>query len=52
LFDGLDEQALEQARAFWRSLRDAGAVLTYWQLTGRGWSKAMSAGGDGAADGG
>jgi DNA polymerase-3 subunit chi len=40
MFDGNDESALAQARARWRRLRKAGAALTYWQQTERGWQKA------------
>ncbi len=47
MFDGKDEQAVEQARALWRKWRDAGAVVTYWQQTERGWQKAMTAGDNG-----
>jgi DNA polymerase III subunit chi len=42
VFDGNDEAAVAQARALWRSLRDRGAALTYWQQTERGWQKAMA----------
>lgn len=42
MFDGKDEQAVEQARGLWRKWRDGGAKLTYWQQTERGWQKAMS----------
>ena len=41
MFDGKDRQAVERARALWRKWRDAGATLTYWQQTERGWRKAM-----------
>ena len=50
MFDGNDPQAVEQARAAWRKWREAGAVVTYWQQTERGWQKAMGAGGGDAAD--
>jgi DNA polymerase-3 subunit chi len=42
MFDGTDEAAVAQARDLWRRWRDRGAVLTYWQQTERGWTKAMS----------
>ncbi len=44
MFDGNDAQATERARALWRRWRDAGAVVTYWQQTERGWQSAMRAG--------
>lgn len=31
LFDGRDEAAVLQARAFWKTCRGAGCALTYWQ---------------------
>lgn len=39
LFDGADEAAVAAARARWRTAREAGHVLTYWQQTPRGWEK-------------
>jgi DNA polymerase III subunit chi len=42
MFDGNEEQALEQARGLWQRWRERGATLTYWQQTERGWQKAMS----------
>ncbi|TPW32050.1 DNA polymerase III subunit chi [Pararhizobium mangrovi] len=33
MFDGHDQDQLEAARAHWRSLKDAGMQLTYWQQT-------------------
>ncbi len=33
LFDGHDEQQLEAARSQWRSIREAGHAVTYWQQT-------------------
>jgi DNA polymerase-3 subunit chi len=42
VFDGNDEAAVAQARALWRSLRDRGEALTYWQQTERGWQKTMA----------
>lgn len=42
LFDGADEEAVSRARAQWRSLRDGGHDLTYWQQTERGgWQQKM-----------
>jgi DNA polymerase-3 subunit chi len=40
LFDGNDETAVRRARELWRSWKDRGAPLTYWQQTERGWQKA------------
>jgi DNA polymerase-3 subunit chi len=40
LFDGGDEQAVQAARARWRTAKAAGHVLTYWQQGPRGWEKA------------
>jgi DNA polymerase III subunit chi len=41
LFDGHDEQAVEEARARWRQWRERGAKVTYWQQTERGgWQQA------------
>jgi DNA polymerase-3 subunit chi len=40
MFDGHDEQALAAARTSWKSYRDSGHELTYWQQTERGgWEK-------------
>jgi DNA polymerase III subunit chi len=39
LFDGNDEAALASARARWRSAKEAGHALTYWQQTASGWAK-------------
>ena len=36
LFDGRDQQAVEAARARWRTYKEAGHTLTYWQQTERG----------------
>lgn len=45
LFDGRDPEALQAARASWRSCRSAGHHLTYWQESGQGqWHKAAEAG--------
>lgn len=42
LFDGNDQQAVEQARALWRRWRDLGLRLVYWQQTANGWHRAMA----------
>ena len=40
LFDGHDADAVQAARKRWKSLKDAGHDLTYWQQTEQGgWSK-------------
>ncbi len=40
LFDGRDETARARARAQWKSAKEAGADVTYWQQTERGgWEK-------------
>lgn len=39
LFDGRDEDAVASARARWKSLKDEGHDLTYWQQGERGWEK-------------
>ncbi len=45
LFDGNDGGAVEAARARWRSYRDHGHALTYWQETATGrWEEKQSAG--------
>jgi len=36
LFDGADEQAVAAAREAWRSLREAGHEVTYWQQGEKG----------------
>lgn len=43
LFDGNDPAATEAARARWKSYKDAGHALTYWQQTERGgWEQKAS----------
>lgn len=43
LFDGHDIRAVEAARERWKTYRDAGHTLTYWQQTdGGGWEKKAS----------
>ena len=40
LFDGNDPDALDKARAAWRSVKAAGHAATYWQQDGTGrWDK-------------
>lgn len=40
LFDGHDPDALEKARAFWRTCQKQNHQLTYWQQTAQGtWEK-------------
>ncbi|MDE0780094.1 MAG: DNA polymerase III subunit chi [Alphaproteobacteria bacterium] len=36
LFDGRDEVAVTSARSRWKSYKDSGHALTYWQQTERG----------------
>lgn len=36
IFDGTDEAALGDARAAWKSLKDGGVEVTYWQQDGDG----------------
>ncbi len=43
LFDGNDPAAVEAARGRWRTRRDAGHTLAYWQQTDGGWEKKMEA---------
>jgi DNA polymerase-3 subunit chi len=39
LFDGNSPEAVTSARRRWKTLRDAGHTLIYWQQTETGWSK-------------
>jgi len=39
LFDGNDEAAVVAARLRWKTARDGGHGVTYWQQTERGWQK-------------
>lgn len=40
IFDGRDEDALQQARAQWRAAKGQGCAVTYWQQTEAGrWEK-------------
>ena len=36
IFDGNDEDALQQARRLWKSYKEAGFEVCYWQQTDRG----------------
>ena len=42
LFDGNDEDATKAARARWKTMKDAGHELAYWQQTDKGWEKKTS----------
>jgi DNA polymerase-3 subunit chi len=47
MFDGTSEPALAAARRRWKTLKDAGHPLTYWQQTDRGgWEKKATANDD------
>ena len=39
MFDGRDENALQEARAQWRAVKAAGHAVSYWQEGERGWAK-------------
>ncbi len=40
LFDGNDEEALQNARERWKQYKDAGHTVTYWKQTEKGsWEK-------------
>ena len=39
LFDGGNDEALQQARARWAAYKQKGLTLTYWQQTAKGWEK-------------
>jgi DNA polymerase-3 subunit chi len=40
LFDGNDPQAVEDARSRWRTYKEAGCAVTYWQQSAEGrWEK-------------
>ena len=40
MFDGHDQQQLEDARGHWKRLKDEGHTLTYWQQTNdRRWER-------------
>ncbi len=40
LFDGRDEEAVSEARARWKALRDEGRTLSYWREGDDGWERA------------
>ena len=39
IFDGRNEDSLAKARARWKTYKDAGHDLTYWQQGDKGWDK-------------
>ena len=39
IFDGTSAEALEQARSFWKSLKDEEGELNYWQFKSGAWVK-------------
>lgn len=39
VFDGNDDESVEQARARWVAYKKAGHTLAYWQQGERGWAK-------------
>ncbi|MDP4795741.1 MAG: DNA polymerase III subunit chi [Rhodospirillales bacterium] len=39
LFDGHDDDAVADARGRWKTLKEAGHQLAYWQQGERGWEK-------------
>ena len=39
LFDGLDEEALAQARKRWKEVKAMGLPASYWRQAERGWEK-------------
>jgi DNA polymerase III subunit chi len=39
LFDGKDPEAVAAARVRWKTAKEAGHTLVYWQQTGSGWQK-------------
>jgi DNA polymerase-3 subunit chi len=39
IFDGGDSLALEKARAQWRTAKESGFDVSYWQQEARGWAK-------------
>ncbi|MCK6418299.1 MAG: DNA polymerase III subunit chi [Alphaproteobacteria bacterium] len=42
MIDGRDAQAIAAARTRWKSYKDQGFVVTYWQQTDQGWDKKNS----------
>lgn len=45
LFDGNDDEALNQARRQWKTLKDAGAAAQYWSEESGRWEKKAEIGG-------
>jgi DNA polymerase-3 subunit chi len=45
LFDGNDNEALDQARRQWKALKDAGAAAQYWSEESGRWEKKAEIGG-------
>jgi DNA polymerase-3 subunit chi len=39
MFDGRDDEAVQRARAHWKTWKQAGHEVTYWQQTDKGWEK-------------
>lgn len=39
MLDGNDQSQVEQARALWKSYKEAGHSVSYWQQTDTGWEK-------------
>lgn len=39
VFDGRDETQVNAARQRWKSYKDSGYALTYWQQTEKGWEQ-------------
>jgi DNA polymerase-3 subunit chi len=39
IFDGIDPDAVAAARQRWKTAKEAGLDLTYWQQTDKGWEK-------------
>ena len=39
MLDGRDEQAVSEARQRWKSYKEAGHDITYWQQSAQGWEK-------------
>jgi len=39
LFDGHDDAAVAAARSHWKTYKNAGHTLSYWQQEERGWTK-------------
>lgn len=39
MFDGRDDEAVQRARGHWKTWKEAGHEVTYWQQTDKGWEK-------------